>query len=67
MVISISQIIKFALILVALFVVGYIFVVGFNGNSEEHGVTSEKSSKKESKKASGASTSTASETTEKKG
>lgn len=46
---------------------GYIFVVGFKGNSEEHGVTSEKSSKKESKKASGASTSTASETTEKKG
>lgn len=63
MVINISQIIKFALILVALFVVGYIFVVGFKGNSEEHGVTSEK----KSKKSSGASTSTASETTEKKG
>lgn len=60
MVINISQIIKIVLILVALFVVGYIFVVGFKGNSEEHGVTSEKSTKK-------ASTSTASETTEKKG
>ena len=38
MVINISQIIKFALILVALFVVGYIFVVGFKGNSEEQTV-----------------------------
>lgn len=63
MVINISQIIKIVLILVALFVVGYIFVVGFKGNSEEHGATSEKPTKK----ASGTSTSTASETTEKKG
>ena len=63
MIINISQIIKIVLTLVALFVVGYIFVAGFKGNSEEHGVTSEKPAKK----ASGASTSTASETTEKKG
>lgn len=61
MVINISQIIKVVLILVALFVVGYIFITGFKGNSEEHGVTSEKSSKK------GSGAPAANESAEKKG
>lgn len=63
MVINISQIIKVALTLIALFVIGYICVVGFKGNSEEHGVTSSKGSKK----GSSVSTSSATESTEKKG